>query len=118
MQGADAAGVEGPFDLIVSNPPYVTAAEYAVLEPEVRVHEPALALVGGDDGLQVIRGILDIAPARLTANGRLLMEIGHDQAEAVTAAIAADPRLHLVRIREDLQGIPRVMVVERRALDS
>ncbi|MBI2235258.1 MAG: 50S ribosomal protein L3 N(5)-glutamine methyltransferase [Micavibrio aeruginosavorus] len=63
------------YDLILSNPPYVDAGEMADLPPEY-VHEPAMALAGGDDGLDLVRRILDQAPAHLTAEGGLLCEIG------------------------------------------
>jgi release factor glutamine methyltransferase len=109
--GAYAAGAPGPFDLIVSNPPYVTAAEYATLEPEVRSYEPASALVAGEDGLRDIREIVRIAPQILAPGGRLLIEIGYGQAEAVTRTAGEQHALRLVRIRDDLQGIPRTAVL-------
>lgn len=77
------------FDLIVSNPPYVTAQEMAELAPEVREHEPRLALEGGSDGLAFYRRILAQAGQFLKPNGWLMLEIGSRQAEPVKALFAA-----------------------------
>jgi release factor glutamine methyltransferase len=107
------SGAPAPVDLIVSNPPYVTRAEYAALPPEVRTFEPESALVGGDDGLSVIRALLNAAGSALGPGGRLLMEIGYGQADAVAALIRGRPGLDLLRIRADLQGIPRAVVAAR-----
>ena len=106
-------GITGLFDLIVSNPPYVTNDEYAALAPEVRDFEPRTALAAGPDGLDDVRNVLAAAGDRLSPAGRLLLEIGHQHAEVVSDLIAAAPRLSLVVIRGDLQGIPRMAVVER-----
>ena len=107
-------GIDGPFDLIVSNPPYVTDDEYAELAPEVRSYEPRSALTAGTDGLTDIRLVLTTASRMLSPGGLLLMEIGHTQADAVTGLVARQPQLRLVEIRDDLQRIPRVAIVERR----
>jgi len=109
------AGVEGPFDAIVSNPPYVPVADIAGLQPEVRDHEPPQALAGGDDGLDVIRRLVPEAAAALGPGGWLLFEFGFGQAEGVRAIIAAEPQLALVEIKPDLAGIPRVAVARRRS---
>lgn len=107
-------GIAGPFDLIVSNPPYVTDGEFAGLAPEVRDAEPRSALTAGADGLDDIREVLRSAGPMLVPGGRLLMEMGHEQAAAVTALVASHPTLRLVDIRNDLQRIPRMAVIERR----
>ena len=105
---------EKQFDLVVSNPPYVAAAVMAGLQREVRDHEPLVALSPGPDGLSVIRRLLTDAPRFLKPNGHLLMEIGFDQGEAVTNLI--DPAVwSLLDIRPDLQGIPRIVVLQKRA---
>lgn len=109
--GACLAACAGPFDLIVSNPPYVAAPAHAGLAPEVREHEPVTALVAGEDGLDVIREIVGGAAPAMARGGRLLVEVGHDQAAAVTKILADAEGLRLLRIREDLQGIPRVAVI-------
>ncbi|MDP2053665.1 MAG: peptide chain release factor N(5)-glutamine methyltransferase [Acidobacteriota bacterium] len=108
-------GIAGAFDLIVSNPPYVTDAEYADLAPEVRDFEPRSALTAGPDGLGDVRAILSCATTRLVPGGMLLMEIGFGQSEKVQLLVQAMPALTLVRISPDLQGIPRIVVAQRTA---
>ena len=100
------------FDLVVSNPPYVPAAMLAGLQREVRDHEPPAALSPGMDGLSMIRRLLQETPAFLKPNGHLLMEIGFDQGEAVTELVK-DSSWHLLEIRPDLQGIPRIVVLRK-----
>jgi release factor glutamine methyltransferase len=110
--------VAGPFDLIVSNPPYVADSDRPSLQPEVRDHEPAVALFAGPDGLAVVRRLLAGAPARLTAGGALVFEFGFGQADAISTLISTTPGLTLVGLRPDLQGIPRVAILKRvRASD-
>jgi release factor glutamine methyltransferase len=108
------AGVAGPFDAVVSNPPYVPAPDLAGLQPEVRDHEPLAALVAGHDGLGVIRRLVPEAAAVLRPGGWLLFEFGSGQADGVRAIIAAEPRLEFVELKPDLAGIPRVAVVRKR----
>jgi len=104
---------EYQFDLVVSNPPYVSAAFMAGLQREVRDHEPLIALSPGPDGLSVIRRLLNETPGFLKNHGHLIMEIGFDQGEAIKSLI--DEEIwHLVDIRPDLQGIPRIVVLERK----
>ena len=107
------AGVAGPFDAVVSNPPYVPAPDLAGLQPEVRDHEPLQALTGGNDGLDVIRRLVPEAAAVLRPWGWLLFEFGFGEADGVRAVIAAETRLELVDVRADLAGIPRVAVARR-----
>jgi len=108
------AGVEGPFDAIVSNPPYVPVADIAGLQPEVRDHEPPQALAGGDDGLDLIRRLVPEAAAALGPGGWLLFEFGFGQADGVRAIVAAEQALELIDLRADLAGIPRIAVARRR----
>jgi release factor glutamine methyltransferase len=89
----------------------VAAPAHADLAPEVRDHEPVTALVAGAAGLDVIREVVRRAAPVLAPVGRLLIEIGYDQAAAVTGIVADTAGLRLLRIREDLQGIPRVAVI-------
>jgi release factor glutamine methyltransferase len=104
---------EYQFDVIVSNPPYVAAAVVAGLQREVRDHEPLVALSPGPDGLSIIRRLLEESPAFLKTSGHLLMEIGFDQGEAVTALVDATI-WRLLEIRPDLQSIPRIVVLQKR----
>ena len=103
--------VEGSFDLVVANPPYLSAADMAALSPEVRDHDPAPALDGGPDGLSAYRRIVPGLRKALRPGGFALFEIGPDQAQAV-ARLLADAGLdggecqHLWR---DLAGRPRVV---------
>jgi release factor glutamine methyltransferase len=107
-------GIEGPFDLIVSNPPYITDEEYEGLAPEVRSFEPRTALTAGPDGLGDVREVLACAATTLAPGGRLLMEMGHQQAGAVAALLGSHQDLQLIDIRNDLQRIPRMAIIERR----
>jgi len=100
------------FDLIVSNPPYVAEAALAGLQREVRDHEPVVALSPGGDGLSIIRRLIDDAPAFIKPGGHMLMEIGFDQGEVVTRLID-DSAWTLREIRPDLQGIPRIVVLQK-----
>jgi release factor glutamine methyltransferase len=101
------------FDIIVSNPPYIAAAEINSLEPEVRDHEPISALTDGGDGLSIVRQVIDGAAERLEHGGLLLVEIGFGQSAAVERLV--DGRLwDDVSFVSDLQGIPRTLRCRRR----
>lgn len=101
------------FDLIVSNPPYIPEGDRPSLPPEVLDYEPPEALFGGPDGLEVIRRLVPMSAEHLTPGGHLIFEIGINQDVAVTQLISAAPRLRMVGLRNDLQGIPRTVVVQR-----
>lgn len=110
FQRADwLAGVAGRFDLIVSNPPYIAAAEMAGLSPDVRLWEPHLALTPGGDGLAAYRAIAAGAPGHLAPGGHLMVEIGPTQARAVMA-IFATAGMEPVALRPDLDGRDRVVI--------
>ena len=102
-------GVAGRADLIVSNPPYVARRDTSALAPEVRDHEPHIALFAGDDGLEVYRRLLPAARQHLTPGGKLVIEVGHDQADPVTE-LADAAGLRLEHTRQDLQGITRTLM--------
>jgi release factor glutamine methyltransferase len=96
-------------DLIVSNPPYVARRDAPALAPEVRDHEPHVALFAEDDGLDVYRRLLPAGRDRLTRGGKLVLEIGQGQSDAIVE-LAESARLRLEHTRQDLQGITRVVV--------
>ncbi|HEX6047184.1 MAG TPA: peptide chain release factor N(5)-glutamine methyltransferase [Pyrinomonadaceae bacterium] len=108
-----AAVEPAAFDLVVSNPPYVSAGALPGLQREVRDHEPLVALSPGGDGLGVIRSLVRDAPAFLKNDGYLMMEIGFDQGERVRALID-DEHWVLDEVRQDLQCIPRIVVARKR----
>lgn len=100
--------ITGTFDLITSNPPYITAEEMAGLHPDVADWEPHLALTPGGDGLDPYRTIAKTAKAFLAPNGRLLLEFGWQQAESVSAILDAEGWKNL-SIQKDLGGNNRVL---------
>jgi release factor glutamine methyltransferase len=109
--------VRGAFDLIVANPPYIAADEMPGLAPEVRDWEPHLALTPGGDGLEPYRIIARGAPARMMPGGRLLVEIGPSQGEAVSALFRAEG-LEGIRILPDMDGRDRVVAARKPGGDS
>lgn len=100
------------FDAIVSNPPYIATSEIPSLMPEVRHHEPLLALDGGEDGLHFYRMIIKYAPRYLKPNGFLLLEVGYDQSLVVGKMMA--PFFSNLETISDLSGIPRVVFGTRQ----
>ena len=102
------AAVDGVFDLIVSNPPYIAEAEMAALAPEVREWEPRIALTPGGDGLDGYRAIASGAVSHLTPGGRLLVEIGPSQGAAVQALFEAAGLVE-VAVLPDRDGRDRVV---------
>ena len=103
------AAVHGRYDLIVSNPPYIAADELSALEPEVRLHEPLMALSPGGDGLGAYRQITAGALARLMPGGRILLEIGPTQGAAVRAMLDAQG-FERCTLLPDLDGRDRVVM--------
>ena len=104
--------VEGQFDLIVSNPPYIALDEMAGLAEEVRRHEPEMALTDGGDGLGAYRRITGEVMSHLAPGGRLIVEIGPTQAVAVMA-LMAQAGLTGLRVADDLDGRARVVLGRR-----
>lgn len=107
-----AAALCGRFDVVVSNPPYIASSEIGALAPEVRDFDPRRALDGGPDGLHFYRVIARAAPALLTPDGALIVELGAGQAQAVGAIFAA-AGLAPLPPRTDLNGVPRALVAGR-----
>jgi release factor glutamine methyltransferase len=96
------------FDVVTANPPYVPAGEVASLQPEIREHEPRLALEGGDDGLAVLRRIVAEAPPHLASGGVLAVEVGAGEAPAVVALFER-AGYDAVEVRRDYARIERVV---------
>jgi release factor glutamine methyltransferase len=112
--GSWTQGVEGPFDLIVSNPPYIRSADIEALQREVRDFDPRLALDGGADGLDAYRAILPASVGLLAPGGRLIVEVGAGQGGDVLGLAARLGFVH-AETRRDLAGIERVVIGERPA---
>ncbi|NLL79228.1 MAG: peptide chain release factor N(5)-glutamine methyltransferase [Clostridiales bacterium] len=100
--------VEGKFDMIISNPPYIRTDVIPTLMEEVREHEPMEALDGGDDGLFFYRRIIEEAPAYLNGGGQLFFEIGYDQADAVMILLASAGFKDIALV-QDFAGNDRVV---------
>jgi release factor glutamine methyltransferase len=105
--------VGGPYDLIVSNPPYVREAEFGSLQPEISLYEPRDALIGGADGLDVIRDLIPAAADVLVRGGRLAIEVGQGQSRAVESLFERSGFTQ-VEVTRDLAGIPRVVTGRAR----
>lgn len=107
-------GVAGQFDLIVSNPPYIAADEMQALQPEVRDHEPRMALTDEKDGLSCYRAIIAGASGYLTDAGHLIVEIGPTQGQAVSDMMHKQ-RFAEIRVIQDLDGRDRVVSGQKTA---
>jgi release factor glutamine methyltransferase len=105
--------VNGPFDVITANPPYVAERDRAGLQPEVGNHEPAVALFGGTDGLRLIERLTAQAAVRLRPGGYFIFEFGFGQDIEVEDMVAARPELAFVEFKRDLQGIARTVIAKR-----
>ncbi len=108
-----AVAYRAQFDLILSNPPYIPSTEIESLAPEIRDHEPRMALDGGKDGLDAVRIILFQAGDRLFPRGQLMVEIGHDQKTAVAALAKRFTWVSDVMFVKDLAGHHRVAVFKK-----
>lgn len=112
IQGDLFENVSGPYDMIVSNPPYIRTGVIAELDEEVRLHEPQLALDGHEDGLYFYRRIAGESSAYLKDGGFLLLEIGYDQSEAVEALLR-EAGFEEIRTVKDLAGLDRVVCARK-----
>lgn len=112
IQGRWCEALRARFDVIVSNPPYVRAAAIPMLDPEVRLYDPALALDGGADGLDCYRAIVVDLPRLLADDGFVAFEIGADQAVSVAALLGAKS-FAIDRIARDAGGRERVVAARR-----
>jgi release factor glutamine methyltransferase len=104
-----AAALSGPFDLIVSNPPYIRSAQIASLDAEVRDHDPHAALDGGTDGLDAYRLIAPQAARLLAPGGALVLEVGYGQSDEVHGLLAAAGLTPAGPPKADLAGIRRAV---------
>lgn len=112
-QGSWMDGLEGEnFDLIVSNPPYISAPEIENLSPEVKNHDPILALSGGDDGLDCYKKIIFYGKMHLNSMNRMFLEIGFDQQKSVSRLVE-ESNLCVCDSHPDIAGIPRVLEICR-----
>ncbi len=100
--------IGGTFDMILSNPPYIQSEVILTLDPEVRDHEPVLALDGSSDGLLFYRKIIQEAPAYLNPDGWICMEIGYDQGADLTELLSESGAFANIEIIRDLSGLDRV----------
>jgi release factor glutamine methyltransferase len=103
------------FDLIVSNPPYIARREAATLAREVRDHEPAIALFGGEEGYELYADLITQSASHLKPGGILVLELGHDSLPAVQPLLDT-PTWTAIGVTNDLAGIPRVLSAERTAI--
>lgn len=109
-----ANAVQGPFDLIVSNPPYIPTADIAGLEPEVRDHDPKVALDGGADGLSAYRSIAADIYRLLAPTGAMVLELGFGQEASVAQLLTMSNLKVSQAARKDLGGISRALLAYRR----
>lgn len=110
QQGNWLDGLDGPFDIIVSNPPYIVTAEIETLDADVRDYDPRLALDGGNDGLDAYRKLAMDVPAYLAPDGVFGLELGAGQATSVTS-LCAQAGLQALECRPDLGGHPRALIL-------
>jgi release factor glutamine methyltransferase len=102
---------DGSFDVVLSNPPYVAEADRALLQSEVRDHEPALALFGGASGLEIYRRLIPEAARLLKPGGRMILELGFDSLGPVRRML--DDRWRDIEVVHDLAQVPRVLFATR-----
>jgi release factor glutamine methyltransferase len=113
FERADLVTAEGTYDLIVSNPPYVASPELASTEPEVREHEPQIALDGGADGLQVVKRLLAAAERVTMPGAQMLIEVGLGQAASALDFAASKTAWTPVATYRDLNRVDRVIHLRR-----
>ncbi len=116
VQGDLYEGTEGVFDIVCSNPPYISESEYETLAREVTLYEPRGALVAGPLGTEVHRRIAEGAREKLNSGGWLLMEMGAEQRAALTEILGQTGLFEEIRFRADLAGLDRVVIARRKDL--
>lgn len=116
-QGAWIRNCAGPFDVIVSNPPYIPRSDLQELDADVRDYDPHTALVGGNDGLEAYRAIVPRLDELLAPHGLCVFEVGIAQAAAVSTLLGA-AQFHVVETRRDLGGVERVVVARKEIFEG
>ncbi len=106
-------GIGGPWPMIIANPPYIRLDEADSLDDDVRLHEPAKALFGGKDGLDIVKEIIKGMSGHLTQGGILIMEAGRGQKGAIDSLVGSKKTLKIRSWIHDLAGIERVVIIER-----
>jgi len=107
----ETLNLKGKLDVIVSNPPYVSAEEMEGLQPEIKDYEPASALYGGTDGLDFYRRIVHESPYYLSSGGYLLMEVGYRQAWSIKRLLEEVNTFKQIEVIKDLNGTDRIIKV-------
>lgn len=106
----DSLKKDEKFDLIISNPPYVTEEEYKTLAPEVHA-DPKISITSGEDGLDAIRVILKKSPDYLNPGGRIMLEIGHNHAARISKITESDRRYDSISVLKDLNNFDRIVIL-------
>ena len=114
LQGDLFEPVDGIFDMIVCNPPYISEAEYRELPAGVKDYEPPMALLAGQDGMEFYEKLIHQAPGHLQKNGWLLLEIGAKQENQVRGLMEESGSFSSINMRRDYAGLPRVMKARRK----
>ncbi len=109
---------KSPFDLIVCNPPYVSASEYEALEPNVRDYEPRIALHAGPAGLDIYKRVAEKADAFLKPDGALILEIGHAQGPALRQLLESSTRFADIRIEKDFHNNDRIVTASKASAST
>ena len=110
MQSDAFENIDGLFDAIVSNPPYIPTKDIAKLDKEVKDYDPKIALDGGEDGLDFYKIMANKAPEYLADGGYLLLECGIDQAQSIVQMLSDRFECNVIK---DLQGIDRIIVAKK-----
>lgn len=114
LRAHPVAGKKASLRYLCSNPPYIPDDEWAAVEPNVKHHEPAVALRGGPDGMDFVRPLVEGGPAFIEPGGLMLIEIAAARAQDALALAEAHPDLTNARILKDSDGLPRVLVAEKK----
>ena len=114
LQPLKGIGLEGKIDLVISNPPYIRRTEFATLPSEVRLHEPRVALDGGEDGLVVYRKLIPEAGAFLKEGGFLILEMGDGMSREIATLVASQGLFGRIELLQDLAGRERILITRRK----